>query len=99
VILPQGVDTAFFKPQKVTTRLPPANSQPWPNGDVVKEPITREVDPARLRAAVDQAFSDPAGQTIAFVVVHKGTGKVTPYGRKAAYGPLAVIPGSRFIFR
>lgn len=72
VILPHGVDTAFFKPQKVTTRLPPANSQPWPKGDVVNGPNTGEVDIARLRAAVDQAFADPAGQTIAFVVVHKG---------------------------
>ena len=73
VILPPGVKDAFFTPEKVTTRLPPADSQSWPMGDVIsKQSVSHGVDPARLQAVVDQVFSDPAGETIAFLVIYKG---------------------------
>lgn len=34
VILPRGVQNAFFTPKKVSTRLPPADTQSWPMGNV-----------------------------------------------------------------
>ena len=62
-----------FKPAVVKTTLPDAATQPWPMGD---QPDTRPppagVDQAVLTQAVDAAFSDPAGLTQAFLVLHKG---------------------------
>jgi len=73
VILPPGVEKAFFTPKKVSTRLPPANVESWPMGDVTpKQPLPDGIDPVKLHSVVDQVFSDPAGQTVAFVVVYKG---------------------------
>src|SRR5262245_3975705 len=73
VILPKGTDRVFFKPTAVRTKLPDARTQPWPMGDrPVKPAIPREIDSAKLKAAVELAFSDPEGLTAAFLVVHKG---------------------------
>ena len=62
-----------FKPVPVRTTLPDAMTQPWPMGD---QPDTGSVpagiDQAKLTAAVEAAFADPAGLTAAFLVVHKG---------------------------
>lgn len=62
-----------FKPVAVKTTLPDAMSQPWPMGD---QPDTRPwpegVDRAKMEAAADAAFSDPAAMTAAFLVLHKG---------------------------
>jgi len=61
-----------FKPVAVRTSLPAASSQDWPMGD--REPKTPlpVFDRPTMEAAVDAAFSDPAAQTAAFLVVHKG---------------------------
>jgi CubicO group peptidase (beta-lactamase class C family) len=73
VILPKGSDRVFFKPTPVRTKLPEAGSQPWPMGDrPSNHGLPREVDPAKVKAAVDLAFSDPEGLTAAFLVVYKG---------------------------
>ena len=73
VILPTGFDRVFFKPAAVKTRLPNAQTQAWPMGDrPVKKALPPEIDSARLKAAVESAFSDPEGLTAAFVVVYKG---------------------------
>jgi CubicO group peptidase (beta-lactamase class C family) len=81
VILPRGAKDAFFTSEKVTTRLPPVDSQVWPMGDVIpKQSLAKGIDPARLQAAVDRAFSDPAGESIAFVVIHKGQIVAERYG-------------------
>lgn len=70
VILPRGVENAFFTPKKVSTRLPPANTLSWPMGDMSpKQPLPDDIDPVKLKSAVDEAFSEPAGQTLAFVVL------------------------------
>jgi CubicO group peptidase (beta-lactamase class C family) len=62
-----------FTPVAVTTTLPDAMSQPWPMGDRPDtSPLPADVDRAKLDAALDAAFSDPAAQTAAFLVVHKG---------------------------
>jgi CubicO group peptidase (beta-lactamase class C family) len=62
-----------FTPTPVTTTLPGAMSLPWPMGDRPDtSPLPAGVDRAKLDAAVDAAFADPAAQTAAFLVVHKG---------------------------
>ena len=73
VILPKGVENAFFVPKQVRSQLPSASSQPWPMGDVLpKQPLPVEIDSAKLNAAVDLAFSDSGAQTVAFLVVYNG---------------------------
>ena len=62
-----------FKPVAVKTTLPDAMTQAWPMGDRPDtSPLPAGVDRAKLDAAVDAAFSDPAAQTAAFLVVYKG---------------------------
>jgi CubicO group peptidase (beta-lactamase class C family) len=57
----------------VPTALPDAATQPWPMGDQPdKTPFPAGIDKAKLDAAVDAAFADPAALTAAFLVVHKG---------------------------
>ena len=57
----------------VTTTLPDAATQPWPMGDQPdKTPFPAGIAKAKLDAAVDAAFADPAALTAAFLVVHKG---------------------------
>ena len=57
----------------VTTTLPDAMTTAWPMGD---KPDTSawpaDVDKAKIDAAVEAAFSNPAALTAAFIVVHKG---------------------------
>jgi CubicO group peptidase (beta-lactamase class C family) len=73
VIHQPGRDTVYFAPVRVTTSLPDASRLPWPMGDVVPEtPLPADIDPRKLRAAVDAAFANPEGLTAAFVVVHRG---------------------------
>ena len=63
----------FFTPVAVTSRLPPATSQPWPMGDRPDErPLPAEIDRAKLDAAVEAAFADPAALTAGLIVVHRG---------------------------
>jgi len=70
-----------FKPVAVTTTLPDALSQSWPMGDKPDTaPLAPGVDRAKLDAALDAAFADPAAMTAAFVVVHKGRIVAERYG-------------------
>jgi CubicO group peptidase (beta-lactamase class C family) len=61
-----------FKPVEVKTTLPDAGSQPWPMGDRIEPAAPTGIDRAKLDAAVEAAFADPAAMTAAFLVVHKG---------------------------
>ncbi len=73
VIHPEGKDGVSFTPTPVRTTLPDAATQPWPMGDAPPAaPWPAGLDRARMQAAVDLAFADPAGLTAAMVVVHKG---------------------------
>ncbi len=57
----------------VSTKLPDAATQPWPMGDQPdKTPLPAAINRAKLDAAVEAAFADPAALTAAFLVVHKG---------------------------
>ena len=73
VIHPPDHDGVHFKPVPVRTTLPDANLHAWPMGDAPSaEPWPAGLDRAKLQAAVDLAFADPAGLTAAMVVLHKG---------------------------
>jgi CubicO group peptidase (beta-lactamase class C family) len=62
-----------FTPVPVKTTLPDAMSQDWPMGDrAPKGPPAADVDQAKVAAALDAAFADPAALTAGMVVVHKG---------------------------
>jgi CubicO group peptidase (beta-lactamase class C family) len=63
----------FFTPVPVKTTLPDAASQPWPMGDKPDDtPLPKEIDRAKLDAAVAAAFSDPEALTAGFIVLYKG---------------------------
>lgn len=73
VIHPIDRDGVHFTPVAVRTTLPDAATQPWPMGDATSaDAWPPTLDRARVQAAVDLAFADPAGLTAAMVVVHKG---------------------------
>jgi CubicO group peptidase (beta-lactamase class C family) len=73
IIHQPGRDSVFFRPVRVTTKLPDASTMPWPMGDVLPNaPLPAEIDTAKVRMAVDAAFANPASYTAAFVVVYKG---------------------------
>jgi CubicO group peptidase (beta-lactamase class C family) len=71
----QNTDTPgiHFTPVPVTTTLPAAATQAWPMGDRLDTaPWPAAVDKTKIDAALDAAFADPAAQTAAFLVLHKG---------------------------
>jgi CubicO group peptidase (beta-lactamase class C family) len=73
VIHQPGRDSVFFTPVRVTSRLPGAATTPWPMGDLLPDtPLPADLDTARLRAATDIVFDNPASLTAGFVVVHRG---------------------------
>jgi CubicO group peptidase (beta-lactamase class C family) len=86
VILPPGLDSVFFEPARVITRLPDAASTPWPMGDLVsEEPLPAGIDATKLADAVALAFPD-GGLTAAFLVVHRGRIIAERYGEGADLG-------------
>ncbi len=73
VTLPIGEDEPFFTPTDVPRNLPPAESTPWPLGDVVPDdPWPAEVDRALVDEALDTGFGPPDARTLALVVTYKG---------------------------
>jgi CubicO group peptidase (beta-lactamase class C family) len=73
IIHQPGRDSIYFRPVRVTTKLPDAATTPWPMGDVLPAtPLPAEIYTIKLRSAVDAAFANPAGYTAAFVVVYDG---------------------------
>ena len=73
VTLPLGESAVHFTPVVVKSKLPDADSMPWPMGDVLPdEQLPGEIDAAKLKAAVDAAFEPSEALTAAFVVTWKG---------------------------
>lgn len=73
VTLPQGDAKLHFTPIKLKSRLPAADSQPWPMGDrLPSAPLPPEIDAAKLKQAIDAAFDPAEGMTAAFVVTYQG---------------------------
>ena len=83
VILPAGLDSVFFQPARVLSRLPDAATTPWPMGDLVgNEPRPAGIDVAKVEEAVSLAFPE-GGLTAAFLVVHRGRIIAERYGEGA----------------
>ena len=73
VALPRGATQVAFRPVPVPSRLPNADTQPWPMGDQLPEgPPPREIDAAKLRAALDAAFAPASALTAAVAITWRG---------------------------
>ncbi len=72
VALPVGQTTVSYTPVRVPSRLPDPKTTLWPMGDVLPGAPPAGVDLARVRAAVDAAFSVPGEMPAAFVVTWRG---------------------------
>src|SRR5947209_3834477 len=73
IIHPPGKNGIFFTPVTVKSALPDAATESWPMGDRPDTtPFSSGIDRAKIDAAVDAAFADPAALTAAFLVVYKG---------------------------
>lgn len=73
VVLPKDDGRISFTPVKVTSRLPPADQQEWPMGDVLTKNVSSSaLDRNQIQEAIDVAFQDPRNLTAAVVVVHRG---------------------------
>jgi CubicO group peptidase (beta-lactamase class C family) len=71
-----------FKPVAVKSQLPDASTQAWPMGDRADtSALPPGIDRAKLNAATDAAFADPAAMTAAFLVVYKGRIASERYGQ------------------
>lgn len=69
----EGSDKLSFTPKTIKPNLPLADSQDWPMGDrLPATPLPEGVDEAKVKAAVESAFSIPEAETTAFVVTYKG---------------------------
>jgi CubicO group peptidase (beta-lactamase class C family) len=68
-----GEDSVHFTPTDVPRNLPPAESSPWPMGDVLSdEPWPEEVDRALVEQALDAGFGPPEARTLGLVVTYEG---------------------------
>lgn len=72
-ILPRGKKEVFFQPVRVPRRLPPADKQAWPMGDVgATQPVPQGVDSKAVAAALDWAMEQEEHNTRAIVVAYDG---------------------------
>jgi len=68
-----GEDSVYYTPTDVPRTLPPAETTPWPMGDVLPaEPWPAEIDVAKVADAIDVGFGPPEARTLGFVVTYKG---------------------------
>jgi len=80
VPLPIGETAPYFEPPKIVSRLPDAETLPWPMGDVLPdEPLPPEIDQVKLQAAMDTFFTDGA-MSASLVVTYKGQIIAERYG-------------------
>ena len=70
---PIGEDSVYFTPSDVARNLPPAETTPWPMGDVVSdEPWPEGVNLELVEQALDVGFGPPAARTLGLVVTYQG---------------------------
>ena len=73
VALPIAEDSVCFTPSDVPRNLPPAETTPWPMGDLLpEEPWPVEVDMTKVEEALDAGFGPPEARTLALLVSYKG---------------------------
>jgi CubicO group peptidase (beta-lactamase class C family) len=81
VTLPEGRNSLFFTPVKLTRNVPDAATTPWPMGDVLPDaPMPANLDMNKVQQAVDAAFASADAHTAAFVVTYKGRIIAERYG-------------------
>lgn len=70
---PLNVRQVRFRSSVIEPNLPPAESTPWPMGDVVSdEPFPPAIDLDAVRRALDAGFGPPEARTLGLVVTWKG---------------------------
>ena len=73
VCLPEGKNSLYFKPVKISRNLPDAATTPWPMGDVLPTTdMPSNIDMNKVKKAIDSAFAPAEALTAAFVVTYKG---------------------------
>ena len=73
VALAIGEDSVHFTPSDVPSDLPPAETTPWPMGDVRSQAsLPSSIDMARVEEAIEVGFGPPQARTLALVVTHNG---------------------------
>jgi CubicO group peptidase (beta-lactamase class C family) len=73
VTSPIGQDSVYFTPTDVARNLPPAETTPWPMGDVLPDaPWPEQVDREGVQEALDVGFGPPEARTLALVVTYQG---------------------------
>ncbi|HEX7905314.1 MAG TPA: serine hydrolase [Chitinophagaceae bacterium] len=73
VCLPEGKDSLYFKPVKISRNITEASTTPWPMGDVLpKTDMPANIDINKVKKAIDSAFAPEEALTAAFVVTYKG---------------------------
>lgn len=81
VCLPEGSDSLFFKPIKISRNLPDAATTAWPMGDLLStSAMPNDLDMNKVRQAIDAAFAPAEAMTAAFVVTYKGNIIAEKYG-------------------
>jgi CubicO group peptidase (beta-lactamase class C family) len=85
ITLPTGTAQLNFTPVIVKSQLPDPSTQPWPMGDLLPtDPVPGGIDMAKVKQAVDAAFTPAEGLTAAFVVTWKGRLIAERYGANIA---------------
>ena len=68
-----GEDSVHFTPTAVERNLPPAETTPWPMGDVRSDaPWPSEIDMEKVEEALDVGFGPAEARTLGLVVTYKG---------------------------
>lgn len=81
---PLNVRQVRFRSSVIKPNLPPAESTPWPMGDVVSdEPFPPAIDLDAVRRALDAGFGPPEARTLGLVVTWKGRILGERYGEGA----------------
>ena len=78
---PIGEDSIYYAPSEVARNLPPAESTPWPMGDVLPDGTwPEELDRAKVEQAIEVGFGPPEAMTLGLVVTYKGRIIAERYG-------------------
>ena len=73
VCLPEGKNSLYFKPIKISRNLTEAATTLWPMGDALPAKDTpANIDMKKVKEAIDSAFAPEEALTAAFVVTYKG---------------------------
>ena len=73
VTRPMGEETLNFTPSIIEPNLPPAESMPWPMGDIVSDdPWPAGVNKELVKRAIEVGFGPPEARTLGLVVTYQG---------------------------